>query len=595
MNRVKHLTHSLTLLIALSSLAGCNGFPGNLFAPAASSSIEPVLKPTTGAISGLVLKVESLQASATSTVTTRTLPAKDVVVKVRDQSGRELQSIKTNANGQFFVDKLPVTTATSKLDLLVASEAPQKIDIVAGRVTDFGEVRLTNTATSQSLTNKQTVTGIFIRPDTAPLGGAEIRDKKFPEIRTTTDGQGAFTLETLGDELEVILAGQTRTVTIADVLARGTVQLDISNTSRVLLGTIKDSSNSNLNIAGAKVKIVGSSLATLTAADGSFKLFGAPISSFTFEVEDMLGYKGGVFSVSPGASGTEIVRNETMEPVGNLRINLQLENAPISQQPLDNPTGCVAGYNCSKFDVSLNNQIDEPQENFYDNSLATLTPLSGTIEVQGTGIKQKFEYPATPKRDILATTGVSSVKIGEVYLHNFIVSVPLDNVPGGRRNVTISLTGSEIQKSISVYIPAQDTVSTELIIINRARPVAGLGDMKGKVLGVDDKDLANVRINFMDVGIPLTYIPSFEGRQAFLARVETALLGADASSLDSQKNYLLRNVPTGTRAAVVGVLDSSNKLSPCYIPNTSIAINVVSGISTFVPEVTLSKRNLAGC
>lgn len=596
MKRIKYSVSSLTLLVAVFSLAACQGFPGTLFAPNSTGpSVEPVVAHTTGAISGLVLKVETLQTSVTSPATVRTVPAKDVVIKIKEQGGRELQTVKTNAQGQFFLDKLPPTTQTNKLDLLVASEAPQKIDVIVGRVTDVGAISLTNTATTQALTNKQTVTGLLIRPDTSALANAEVRDKKFPEIRTTTDNQGSFTLETLSEEIEVILAGQTRTVTVADVLARGTIQLDISNTSRILLGMVSDSSNSNILIGGAKVKIVGSNQSTLTADDGSFKLFGAPISAFTFEVEDKAGYKGGVFSIAPGQSGTEVRKDVTMLPVGNLRVNMQLENVPTFNLPLDKPSGCVVNYNCSKYDVSLNNQIDEPQENFYDNSLGTLTGLSGTIEIQGTGIKKDFSYPAAPKRDILATTGVNSVKIGEVILANPIVSITLDNVPGGRRNITVSLEGTEVQKSLSVFIPAQDTISTELITINRSRAISGLGDLKGKILGVDAKDLANVRVTFMDVGTPLLYIPSSEVRQDFLTRVETALLGTDASSLDSQNMFLLRNAPTGSRSVVAGVVDSTNKLSPCYIPNTSVPLNVVPGTATFVPEITLSKRNISGC
>ena len=56
---------------------------------------------------------------------------------------------------------------------------------------------------------------------------------------------------------------------------------------------------------------------------------------------------------------------------------------------------------------------------------------------------------------------------------------------------------------------------------------------------------------------------------------------------DGTYSYRLRNISTGTRLIIAGVVNSSGKLDANYLPNTYVLLNVVGGIVNNAPDLAL--------
>lgn len=608
----KILAYSLSMAMILSS--SCT--QENLFDftnEIGSSSKEA--KRTTGSVTGSVVKI-------TTTDPTRNIQIKEPQEGVEvsyclsqlsnecindpnDPTKSNVVTAKTNAKGQFFLNDIAIDSTGVLLKIENSKDFSDfdddsPLELQAGRILDLGELELTPDDTGSGSgvpSSKQTVSGLIVDKTTgSPLVNVTVRDKISNELSTVTDSKGEFKLDVLANEVEFVSGAETRIFTVDAIRKQSRIQVDLSSNNRTLKGFVRDSSSPNITIPNVPVRIAGTNLAAISKEDGSYEIFGAPISSFTFETTQKVeGYSKAFAAVSNGDSGTIIEKDIQMDPIGSIIIHMTSQSAHF--QP---PSTCVLGYNCNHFDINGNGQADrvaEAGEFLYDNSLANRNALEGSISVSGTDINQKFSYPATPSEVVKDASGDDV--IGRRFLGNFTVSIPLENIPGGKRTITVSLTAHQTQKSIPVHIPAKDKISTELITLRRAQPVDSLGDISGKILGVDADNLANVRVNFLDLNDNQA-INALENQTNLLTEITNALTVTNGTAkprtLNSDGTYQLLNVPSGSRIVVAGVVNADNTLSDCFIPAQSSLLNVVGGIANSVPDMDLVKRtNITGC
>jgi hypothetical protein len=155
------------------------------------------------------------------------------------------------------------------------------------------------------------------------------------------------------------------------------------------------------------------------------------------------------------------------------------------------------------------------------------------------------------------------------------------------------MTGMQTQKSISVFVPPKDTISTDLIILFRARPVFGVGDVKGKLKIIDEKGIdVSSKINFNNIKIAYIDVPDdlaivnkndiggLERTPDLLRETRAALGSTDRSYRLTDSSFYLKNVSTGSRVMIVAGLlnDNDQVLADCFVPNAATLLNVRPGV-----------------
>ncbi len=576
---------------------------GNLPAPGtpeASGTRNAVNAPPTdgtGAISGIVSRGRSVDG--------RLVPPETVANVIVSQNGTEVARTKTDNRGRFYVANIPSSNEGVRYLIEVPEVGYAQEELVfTGQVKDLSNIQV-----KAAVGDTQTITTInatLLDPDGQALANVTVRDKEFSFRETTTDDNGAFVLETVSDQIEVVLGGATPPITVAveEVERNPLVTVDINNI-RSIRGVIKDSTNSNVALENVTVKIAGRSTSAVSDENGNYELNGVPLGPLSLEIIPPAGYAKTIVQIPPAtftdADGQrrpeDFVQLINLQPIGNIQVSFTSESAlPLGEYP------CDVNYNCVFYELD---GVAPPSEPYYNNRLAVLNELTATISVEGTDISQTVTYPATPLLDLKGTDRFGeAVTLTEAYFpENAVISVLLEDVPGGKQNITISMTGHQTQKSISVFVPPKDTISTEEINLHRVKPITSIGDVQGIIKGIDPDVPGTVRIAYIDVGesvriAPNTPAPSETIGNDLFPKIRTSLLDASSNTVVDKNTgeYYLKNVPTGSRImlAAAAVTDDG-EVSDCYIPSTSVLLNVRSGEINLAPDLTLTKRPIAGC
>jgi hypothetical protein len=589
-------------LLATSLPISCTS-PGATDAPQTSaSSSQGLSDENQAAISGIVSIGRSQDG--------RFVPPTDsvLITVVSTSNDKEVARGNTDSRGRFYINGIPADSSGTRYVIKIpGSASPLREELLfAGQVKDLSNVSLLSaTANPEDLT-PVTVSGTLVDPDGNPRANVTVRDKEFNYLSTQTDASGQFSLEAISEELEVIISDSIPPLSFnsKDLLNNRVLTVDSSNI-RTVRGNIKDITNINIPLAGVSVRVSGRSTSTLTDKDGNYLLNGVPLGPVSLEVTPPnTGYSSQSVQIPPATftsgKAEDVVRNISLRPVGTLQVNFTSESAKS--------VGCFEGYNCRRYDIIPPFSVDaadgttsvDRSEPYYDNSLGILNELTATIRIEGTDLSQTVTYPPAPLITLRGTDKLGQlVTIADaVTAPNQIVTVSFDNVPGGAQNVTISMTGHQTQKSIPVFVPAKDTISTELITLYGVQPVSALGDVKGIIRGISVNS-QDVRIAYLDISEDLSISPSSGDKinPDLLERIQESLTTANANVRVNKSNkgdyyeYYLKNVPTGSRIMLVAAsVDEDGKLSDCYIPNASVLLNVRAGQINLAPDLTLTKR-----
>lgn len=526
----------LSLALAVSPLSGCGLFGGELLGK--------------GAISGLIYS--NAQGASLA----------DAQIKVLSADKKLLATGKTNKNGQFLIADVPAGTVTVVIST-AGGNAEASVEIENGRVTAVTPINIGSQAGSGAAL---TVTGKVVDEGGGTVSGALITDvTEGAGVSTTSAGDGTFSLilSTLDKPrtLEVSKNGIAATTSVNSSKTTDVTLLLVAN-SRSITGKVTDETFSDKGLEGAEIKVVGSSISATTNANGEFSLRGVPFTQVSIEASGLEGYSKKTLLIAAGRENLAD-QNLALDPFGNLRVNLMSENNFITRCY---PGGSAAGVGgCGAGLVSAE-----------DNALAIKSAIEGFISIEGTNLNRAISYPPAPAISVLDASGDP---IGTVYGGNRVITHTFEGVPGGKRSISVALTGSPVQKGISVVVPALDTIATELIVVKSANSHTTLGDITGKVIGVNTNDLGNVRVNFVT-----------EGQSLGTTTTIDALL-ATGVTVASDGSYRLFNVPTGTRLVVAGVdAGGGNFTGSTYIPNTVTVINVVEGKANGAPDIKLDSR-----
>lgn len=540
-------------------------------------------------------------------------PDAPVSVEILDETNQVVKSVRTDDAGQFFIDDIGVSAQNVDKGQafsvrIQAANFTQNVRLFPGRVLNVSSVKVAGTDTQKQ--EVRTVNGILLGPDQQPLSGATIRDKDFSFRSTQTNSEGEFSLEVVSTEIEVLISESSAPfpINVSEFDSSPIAVIDTNNVRRVS-GTIQDSTNANVFLRGVKVKVGGTSISTTTGADGRFSLNGAPVGPFSLELSGLSGYLDTSVQIPPatfsegGQNPLPVEELLVMRPVGTIQVNFSVEDAPgfavVPEDParFGLPTGsslgCIVEYNCRQFDLNGDGSF----ESIYHNSFGVRNALQAVVSVQGTDISEDIPYPPAEELDLKGTDAAGEVKIfpAAVVAPNQVVSVLLPDVPGGRQNITISMTGMQTQKSVSVYVPPKDTISTELITLYRVQPLSGVGDVQGFIRGVSPEDIPDIKINFVDLKETITYEADVHSNPVVLRQIQTALRETSAASMKSDGSYYLKNVPTGSRIMLVAGTTDATGQEDCYIPNSSVLLNVQPGILNYAPDLSLTKRPAGEC
>jgi hypothetical protein len=531
---------------------------------------------------------------------------KGATVRVLDKNNTEVASGKTTANGQYLLSGIPAGDVTVVVNTSQNSDQAN-ITIYPGRVAQVPRMELTRASTNVA---PQSITGKVVDVSGNGVANATITDLTggTTNAQTVTNDKGEFTLSVTGldkpHSLEVAKDNLITTTTVtAEKLTNVSVTL-IPN-ARSVTGTVKDAVFSDNALSDVTVKVNGTSIATTTDKDGVFTLRGVPFDRVTLEASGREGYSASTLVQDQGRENvTGLTLN--MTPYGNLVVHLQAESSPVSpaESVLDNVLKFGGSFHFFNKDGSIapaagNERAlnpSDPNAYFdsgeweYDNQLVWRNALQGTIQIKGTSISQNFDYAATEKREILSRAGT---KMGDAYFANPIFTTTLRGVPGGRHDVSVSLTGHSIQKSISVVVQPLETVSTDLIILKRVDYNVTVGDVVGKILGIRPEDMANVRVGYVSKDETIDMSDSPDLRKAGVLTLKDVLAPSNPKRVvtpDANGRYRLFDVPTGTRLIVAGVSDGAGGFNSIYIPNTVSLLNVVAGQANQAPDLTLQLR-----
>ncbi|MGV3523353.1 MAG: hypothetical protein ACO1RX_03975 [Candidatus Sericytochromatia bacterium] len=542
-------------------------------------------------------------------------PVQPVTVQVLDGS-TEVKSVKSDALGRFYIDGIPAPTEGKDYTVKVGTLFERVNKLFPGRVLNLSSIE----SVVPPETNLQTitrVTGILVDVDGNPIGNVTVRDKVASFRTTTTDAAGRFSLEVTGQDLEVLAGLVPITIAVEEFDNNATVEVDTTNI-RTITGTITDSTNTNVLFPRTRIKVQGKSVSVLADANGKFELSGAPVEPFILEVETPTGYAPFSVEIPPATFDSAqrpqpFEQNISLSPVGSIQINFTAESAPgFDQLPCSFILNAGGGFqdfrnpqsaiNCFPFTLTGFNGSDIPE---YDNTLAVNEPLTAFVTIEGSNNTQTITYPAAPFRILYGEDDEgNTVRVSDrAKAPNVVMSVKLDNVPGGRQSVTVSMTGFQTQKSIPVYIPPNDTISTELITLYRVEPISSFGDVRGVLKGTQPTNNGEeIRIVYLDVKQNLNYEPILgdQTNPDLLDAIQEALVEGDYAEAtevtDASGNFLhheyyLKNVPTGSRIMLAAAMvDDDGDLSDCYIPNTSVLLNVRASQINLAPDLYLTRR-----
>lgn len=588
MKSLRHLSFSgLALLLMASTLpVGCD-FAGDLLKT--TPTTEGVVEGQHAGITGIVYTGRSLDGRLVP-------PTTPIKVQIMEQD-EEILSVFTDNLGRFFIGDIPTSPEGKEYSIKVGGIYDELKTLFPGRILNLSSIQASTQNNSTQAASL--ISGTLLGSDGSPLSNVKVQDKEFSFRSTTTNDAGEFTLEVVSDEIEVIVNESQPPVPISvdEIQKNQLLKVEVGNV-RSISGIVIDGTNSNIPLKGVKLRVQSRSTSTTSTTDGNFVLNGAPIGPFILEAQPIEGYAPFSIQIPPATFDTnkkpkDLVQNVAMRPIGSILVNFHAEDAPF----FDRLPACDP-FNCRYYDL---NPQDGTPEAYYHNSLGTRNDRQANITVEGTDITQQVIYP---KAELLTLKGTDL--LGEVVTiteavtaPNYVVSVLLDDIPGGKQNITISMTGMQTQKSIPIYVPPKDTISSDLITLYYVQQINALGDVKGFIKGIDPDLDGDIRIGYIDLTDNLAYEPRLNDRTdpELLGLIQSAITSPRSTLVNKETGeYYLKNVPTGTRVMLAaGTVDESGELSGCYVPNTAVLLNVRAGEINLAPDVTVTKRPIAGC
>ncbi len=526
--------------------------------------------------------------------------------KILERKGQTLDSIKLSSTGTFLVTNLrPGTVIVS---ISSAKQPPSELasTIEAGKVTKLRNVAFNQPNSGAPQVHPTlSISGKVVRADGTPIASARVSDVTggFINNFTTTNSEGEFNLPTsqftTSRNLEISSDNLTTSLAVTpEQIENLTIPL-IAN-SRSVKGAVFDSVLRNKVIPNITVRVVGTTISTVTDTNGTFTMRGVPLTSTTLEFSSADGsYVTFTQNVASSNDSTETdLKSLYIRPIGNLSVTLLAESSPVLTTALFVNGVCPRGYSAIRVNSTTSNC-------YYDNEFHYLDDIQGSLQLEGTNITKSFTYPKTPiytvKEFITATETADRI----LFLSNLEFSVPLNNIPGGEYNLTVVLPFHQTQKGLKVVIPSNDTIATERVLMRHVLQVISVGDIRGKVLikdraGKQASLSGAIKVAAIDASLNLAgnvTLTSGDTKKVINAIFENRddtnvkdLISSYDDAVQADGTYTLKNAPTGTKIIVAGVVDGG-VLSDAYLPATYSLLNVVSGSINAAPDLDIIKRD----
>lgn len=597
----------------------------------------------TGGVSGTISYINLGGAGSSSTagevririVRQNDIPKVNAAGRPVDTSGREFVDPKTQTQAFLekkndviknevltYKDRYSITgIRPGDVAIVITSgseETQQNVKVSNGTITEVPNIILGSAAKTGTPTRIGiNIKGRVLRPDGTPVANAKVSDVTQNAISssTTTNAQGEFSLQvssfTKPKNLEATFNNITTSITVQPEQTED-ILIPLLTNARTIKGRLIDSVNKK-PIADISIKSVDSNSSTSTNSNGEFILRGAPTSVTTLEVGPKSGYVVKQQVVAASEQETTLSNLEII-PLGNMIINLTIDNYPDRIDFPDAQKATVPSIGsglATPFLDTVNGvgALNVPcvksttQTLYYiSNPFAWENPVSGTIQIEGTDIVKEFTVPPTPSIAPKPECGIGDNKESiTVFLPNYLIAVPVNNLPGGEYTISVSASFHETQKGIKVVVPSRDTIATELIQLRAVKRILAIGDVVGSVLIKDlngnpvdttgnvrvlalkgEVDLRNPAILARIFSDPQTEIDSQNGYVSSFT--DLSIAGS------STGQYILKNVPTGTRALVAGVVDSSGNLVSDYLISSYTSLNVVGNTINRAPDIIINKR-----
>jgi len=511
--------------------------------------------------------------------------------KLVEKKGQVVATVKVIGN-RFFVSNLRPGKVTVEISNKQETQQVQTV-IQAGVINQLPTISF-NSITSGGKRTTINITGKVLSQNGTPIANAKVADvtggKENNFVNTNAEGEFSLPVSSFDGSrnLEVSFNNLTTSLSVSpDNIENLNITL-IPNT-RILKGVIVDSVLKDKKpVKDITVKVANTFISSVTDEKGNFILRGVPLGPVSLEIGNREGYITKTINVD-GSTTTEEknLGNIEIQGIGNLFVNLVADNfLDIDQYPGQGPFNDPPPFGANV--VVMNNTT---QTFYYSNTIVFPSDLKGTIQIEGTNIVTEFTYPATetvePAPQNISGLVTSPVTI---YKRNPAISIPIKNIPAGIYNISVALEKHEVQKSIKVVIPSNDTIATELIKLNLVKQVQGVGDVRGKVI-INDVNGNNVSTSGLTIKL-------FSIEQSAVAKLSNP--GFIASQLNnpnvksttanSDGTYILKDVASGTRIIVAVVVDSLNNPDTGYLAAPYVLLNVVPNIINNASDIIIMKR-----
>lgn len=487
------------------------------------------------------------------------------------------------------------------------SQSLAKIEV--GKITQIPEIVIGKASTSSSPLTKIgiNIKGRVLKPDGTPVANAKVSDvtQNAVSSSTTTNAQGEFSLQVNSfnkpKNLEASFNNSITSITVTPEQVEDII-IPLLTNARTVKGKLIDFVNKK-PIANIPIKSVDSSSSTSTNENGEFTLRGVPTTITTLEIGPKIGYIDKQEVIQASDQETLLPKDIEITPKGNLVVTLTPDNYPDPIEILGvDPPG-----NTQRNAVTLTanppvNLVHCPGPggtavDYVSNSIVFNVPLTGTIQIEGTNIIKEFTIPPTPivEPKPECTVALDKTRAITVFLNNYEISVPFNDLPGGEYTISITAPFHETQKGIKVVVPSNDTITTELIQLRSVNRVLAIGDVVGNII---IRDVAGAEVNTT----ARLKVVALKGEVDLRSNTILNSIFTDANSpyvsssttLDisgaSKAQYTLRNVPTGTRTIVAGIISSDGTLDTNYLISSYVSLNVVGNVLNKAPDGSLIKR-----
>ncbi|GIW21208.1 MAG: hypothetical protein KatS3mg068_0215 [Candidatus Sericytochromatia bacterium] len=529
----------------------------------------------------------------------------------RDKDGK---IVKDSSGKDKFLERKGQVIATTKVvggRFLVSNLRPGKVTVEISNKQETQQIQTTvqagiinqlptisfNSVTSGGKRTTINITGKVVAQNGTPIANAKVADvtggKENNFVNTNAEGEFSLPVASF-DTARNLEVSFNNLITSLSVTSDNIENLNITliPNTRTLKGVIVDSVLKDKKpIKDVTVKLINSNnlnVSTVTDEKGNFTLRGIPLSPISLEIGNKEGFITKTINVESSTRTEEKDLGKIeLQGIGNLFVNLVADNyLDINQYPGQGPFPDPPPFGA--YTVVMNGTTTTY---YYNNTVVFEKPLTGTIQIEGTNIITQFTYPATATVEPAPQNIIGNVSTPVViYKRNPAISVPIKNIPAGIYNISVALEHHEVQKSIKVVIPGNDTIATELIKLNLVAQVQAPGDIRGKVIikDVDGNDVSTSGLTIKVFTIEPATVNEL-GKPGFI----TSTLNnpnTKVATTNSDGTYLLKDATSGTRIVVAVVVDSSNNPDPGYLAAPYVLLNVIPSIVNNAADMTIIKR-----